>query len=108
MAKRKDRKSIDYAAFDSIGFDGIKPSVSPRAGSEGLPSPKDMATRRVEKFKPEIDQFALLLQKNEKLERMVLENKRLEAIVQGIPPTISRKTKDKSGSNTVQKKISAR
>ncbi|KAK3708722.1 hypothetical protein QZH41_004434, partial [Actinostola sp. cb2023] len=74
---RKDRKPIDYTAFDSIGFDGIKPSVSPRAGSEGLPSPKDTATRSVEKRKPsEIDQFALLLQMNEKLERMVLENKR--------------------------------
>jgi hypothetical protein len=83
MAKRsglRDRKPIDYAAFDSLGLDTLSPKVSPRAGHEGLPSPRQAQEQDAIKQET-LDQASLIQQMNSKLERMVLENKRLEAAV---------------------------
>ena len=90
----RSKKPIDYAALDSQGFEGLQTRSSPRAGFEGLPSPQGPTKRedkREDKLKQEMDQYALLRQINEKMERMEEENKRLEALVKGTPPTRSRK-----------------
>ncbi|KAK3696372.1 hypothetical protein QZH41_009656, partial [Actinostola sp. cb2023] len=105
MAKRS-KKPIDYAALDSQGFEGLQPSSSPRAGSGGLPSPQGPTVKSEERLKREMDQYALMRQINEKLDRVQEENKRLEAMVKGTPPTRSRKQKkEKSSSRKTHKPI---
>jgi hypothetical protein len=73
-------------------LDTLSPKVSPRAGHEGLPSPRQAQEQDAIK-KETLDQAALIQQMNSKLERLVLENKRLEAAVLGTLPRAIKKEK---------------
>jgi hypothetical protein len=75
-------------------------------GFEGLPSPKEDILQRKEKMKQENNQASLLQQMNKTLEQMVIDNKRLEAIVLGTP--VVHPSKKGKFSNTKRKEIASR